>query len=391
MSGAEGKIRLRLPDHYNRSVDEGVWDELEKYIFTGFLTSSTVVAGRSFVFKTINPYELRNLEFMRPAKAPDADVRSKFRSAFIAYSVLMVDGVNTLFERPRHINRLVRAINKIPTAVQEEIIRNLSVLNERASRLHPLVEVYAYENRSRFRWMQIDNTQVHSPISTGIPGTDELGMNVAQQTWTALNRLIDRREVMEREWSNAKFIGSCFAGKAIRSVDEKDKSRLERERTDREELKMKLLHSYLNREALGKEPEETIELPDGRTATVVRGNAADGKWRADSAEELREQLERALSGELDHHDRIIEAQQKKLHERALRMEAEQNRVFQTPRVPGGPKEAGSMVLGGKDAADAYIKRMEDLAEAQRRKRLQVTLDQENSDKAANDEDTPVGG
>lgn len=378
------KVRIKVSENYRRTVDEGVWDELEKYIFTGFLTAPTVIAKRTFVFKTINPYELRNLEFMRPTRASDSDVRSQFRAAFIAYSVFMVDSVNTLFERPRHINRLIKTIGRLQPAMQEEIIRNLATLNERASRLHPLVEVYAYENRSRFKWMQIDNTQIHSPMATGIPGTDELGMNTSQQTWTAMNRLIDRRESMEREWSNAKFIGSCFAGKGIRSIDEKDKSRLERERIDREELKMKLLYRYLNRTTEGEDPEDTIELPDGRKAVVVRGNAQDGKWRADSAEELAEQLEKALSGEKDHHDRVIEAQQVRLNQRARALEADQNKIFQIPRGVGAPTETGSMVLGGKDAADAYLKRMQDLADIQRQKRLQVVIDQESSDKPDGD-------
>ena len=376
------KIRIKVPENYNRAVDESVWEELEKYVFTGFLTAPTIIAKKTFVFKTINPYELRNLEYMRPARASSDDVRSQFRSAFIAYSIFMVDGVNTLYERPKHINRLIKAISKLQAHIQDEIVRNLSVLNERASRLHPLVEVYAYENRSRFRWMQMNGAQVHAPSVTGIPGTDELGMNVSQQTWTAINALIDRREVMEREWSNAKFIGSCFAGKGVRSIDERDKARLEKERVDREDLKMKVLYRYLNRVSQSEDPEQTIELPDGRRAVVVRGNAQDGKWRADSAEELADQLSNALSGELDHHDRVIEAQQKKLVERARALEAEQHRVFQMPRAAGvtAPTPGtGSVVLGGKEAAEAYIKRMQDLAEIQRQKRLQIRLDQENSD------------
>lgn len=350
------KVKIEVPEAY-KQLHEGVWEELEKYLFTGFLVNPASVSDHSFVFKSLNHYEVKNIEFMKPAKSAPADAKSHFRNCFIAYSVFMVDGVNVLFERQRNINRLIKIISKIPPPVQEKIVAHLASLNARAHRLYPLTEVYVHENRSRYRWMQVQNIPVHAALATGIAGTDELGMNYSQQTWIALNRVLDRRDEMERDWSNAKFIGSCFAGKGVRAVDDRDRARLERERVEQEDKKMRVLHAYLNRLPTGEDPPQVTQLPDGRTATVVK------KFAADSVEELADQLSAALSGEKDHHDVVVERRIKQLRDRARAIETTRNRIYSMPVAPGAAMAAqgalgGSRVLGGKKEADAYIARIE---------------------------------
>jgi hypothetical protein len=369
------RIKIRVPEYY-KGTDSAVWEELEKYLFEGFLVSSAHILGRTYVFKTLNFAELRNIEFLKPMKSSPPEIRGSFRAAFIAHSVFMVDGMNALFERPRHINRLMRVISKMDGAIQEKIINNLAAINERASRLYPLVEVYVHENRSRFKWLTLQSIPIHSPIATGISGTDEIGMNYCQQTWTALNRMLDHREEMERDWTNAKFTGSCFSGKGVRQIDERDKARRETERTDREDLKIKILYRYLNRNAGPDDgPEHTVELPDGRKATVVK------KFQAMSAEELAVQLESALAGEKDYHDLAVENKEKQLRARAHELEQYKHQLYSPPiYIPPGAQltggaSGGTRVMGGKAEVDAYLARMEALKFENRQKTTeQMSLD-----------------
>jgi hypothetical protein len=369
----ERRIKIVVPDIY-RKVDEDVWFELETYIYQGFLTATSTILGKTFVFKSMNALEVRNVNFMRPTRGVSPDGANSFNAIFIAYSVFMVDGTNTLYERPRHINRLVKAIGKLPPNIQTKIIDNLAALNQRATRLFPLAEPYCHENRSRYRWLQISDIPVHSPMATGIPGTDELGMNQCQQMWTAVNRVLDRRDEMEREWQNAKFVGSCMAGKGIRSIDEKDRMRHEKERIEREDLKMKVLYAYLNRRVGAPEPKNRVQLPDGRWAEVVEGPQPDGKFRAETAEELAEQLEKALAGEKDYHDLVVEAKEKELRSRAREIQAAQKSFFyRPPALPNsgtqtaigiGDQNGGTRVMGGKAEVDAYLERMKQLQNEQ---------------------------
>jgi hypothetical protein len=357
--GASGarRVQIKVPESYKK-VDEEVWEDLEEYLYVGFLTSPSHFLDKTFVFKTINHFELRNLEYLRPMRASPPEVRATFRASFIAHSVMMIDGVNALYERPKHIRKLVQIVSRIPPGLQDKIVENLGFLNARATRLHPLTEAYVHENRSRYKWMQLQSSSIHSPLSTGMAGTDELGMNYCQMTWTALNRFLDKKEDMEREWANAKFIGSCFNGKGVRSIDEKDRGRREKERQELEDLKMKVLYRYLNRIA-GKDedPPAKVKLPDGRMATV------DRKHQADSVEELAEELSAALSGEKDHHDLVVEARDMQLRQRARQMEQHRMHLFSTPAILDSSERThvstggSSRILGNKAQADAYLVRM----------------------------------
>jgi len=263
------KIRIEVPEAFKK-VNEEVWEELENYLFTGFLSSSASILKETFIFKTLNHTEIRNIEFMKPFRSSVPEAKDRFRTAFIAHSVFMIDGENFLHDRPRHFRKLMKLISRIPTNLQQKIINNLASLNSKASRLYPLTEVYVHENRSRFKWMQYSNLAINSQSVTGIPGTDEIGISHCQSAWVAMNKIIDRRDQIERDWGNAKFIGSCFAGKGVRSIDERDKTRLERERQELDDLKIKVLYNYLNKTEGQKDAPQITVLPDGRRVVVEK-------------------------------------------------------------------------------------------------------------------------
>lgn len=375
------RVRITVPDYY-KSVSDEVWVDLEQYLFTGFLTSPAEVLGKTFVFKSLNHVEVGALSYLRPAGGSAMELQSSFRSSFIAHSVFIVDGENALYRRPAHIRKLVRLFSKLSSDVQAKIVETLRILNEKAARLHPLTEVYVHENRSRYKWLQLASIPVHSPLATGIAGTDELGMNYCQQTWTALNRLLDERETVEREWTNAKFVGSCFAGKGVRAIDERDRSRRERERVEREDRKMEVLYMYLNRQGPGDTNKPaTVTLPDGRLASVTK------KFQADSVEELADQLSAALSGEKDHHDLVVERRMSQIRKVRDRMESERYAMYRGSTLKDGsfdstsvPLHGPSRVLGGRAEADAQLRRMKAVRDAflaeQARK---VPADLESSD------------
>ena len=102
--------------------------------------------------------------------------------------------------------------------------------------------------------------------------------------------------------------------------------------------------------------ESTVSLPDGRRAVV------EGRFKAESVEELADQLSSALSGEKDHHDKVVEEHFRKAKAEQETL-AKQNRQFAAmPRnllESGEPATGGARVLN-KGEADAYVKRMQAL-------------------------------
>lgn len=374
MSGGT-KVEIKVPEIY-RQIDGHVWDELETYLYRSFLTAHAHIAGCDFVFKTLNHHEVSNLEFHRPSAGSAENVQTRYRATLIAYSTFMLDGENVLVDRAGAIRKLINILEKMDVVSLQKIVDNLSQLNKKATYLSPLTEVYVNENRSRFKWFHSTSTPVNSPALTGIQGTDIIGMNHCQQTWTTLNNLQDIREGIERDWNNSKFIGSCFNGKGVKPIEEKDRGRREKERQDADELKVKVLYRYLNRNSKGEpiDPDETMTLPDGRKVIV------DSRTVAQTTDELAAQLSASLSGEKDAHDIIIEKALKQLEERRETVESNKLNFYRAhPLEPDN--DQGSFVLpGGKEEADARFHRMRRLQMEQSKKmfeQIQPDMDDRN--------------
>lgn len=351
------KIEIKLPD-YLKPGDQEVWNELETYLYVGFLTSNATIYKKGFIFKTVNLSEIQQINWMRTSMG-SADVSSLMSKAiFVAFSILYMEGNNILINRDQEITRIVKTILKFNPAVLDKIVEDLNYLNRKALRLHPLVEVYCYESRSRFKWFQSKKSPIHHSINTGLPGTENIGVNQCQQTWTALNHVIDKKEEIEREWSNAKFIGGCMAGKGIRSVDEKDRARLDREKQEREDKKLEVLRDYLSNSTGSKPGPILRRLPNGQLTEIV------GKYSAESREELADQLSAAMSGDKDIHDLIVEQHTEKLRKAAQEIESDKRRLLVSPGMSIGNSE-GSRILGEKKNADALIDRLRMLKESNR--------------------------
>ncbi len=351
---ASSKIKIEIPKSKGPPPD--IWEDLESYLFTGFLYSHSIIGEWTYVFKTLNHNEIRLIEFMRPYNKSSEKSRSLFRSSFIAYSIFMINGKNILFDRENHIDKLINVINRIPAKIQNKIVENLSYLNNKSNRLFPLVEIYVHESRSRYKWFQFKNMPINSPSVTGINGSENLGCNYAQLTWSALNRIEDRREEAEKDWSNAKFIGSCFAGKGVRSVDERDKARANTEKQKLEDLKLRVLRDYLNGkgESVPEDMDEIISLPDGRRAKVV------SKKSSESAEELAEELSNSLNGQKDEHDLIVERHMEKMRVRAMEIDDNVRQMHVSPSINDNKDDSRIIVIGSEKEARDYVNRMTEL-------------------------------
>ncbi|HED36967.1 MAG TPA: hypothetical protein ENI76_01775, partial [Ignavibacteria bacterium] len=83
---SKDRVQIDIPDLY-KSVSEEVWVDLEQYLFTGFLTSSASILGKSFVFKSLNHVEIDYISYLRPSKKSAIELQAAFSASFIAHSV----------------------------------------------------------------------------------------------------------------------------------------------------------------------------------------------------------------------------------------------------------------------------------------------------------------
>jgi hypothetical protein len=241
----------------------------------------------------------------------DKGMSYKHWDTLLAYNVFMIEGQNVLVDRERYVPKIVDTFNQMDLKPKQRIIRQMSEINRRANNAVLLTECYATESYSRYRWAQLNGIDLCSPTSTGIPGTERLGMNWAQLAWRAINYYYDMHEANERDWENAKFIGSCMAGKGLQKIYNQDNDRRQKEKEERFARKDKILRQVL----LGEKQEETIKQLQG--ATLVG---------AHTVEELASQLQSDLRGERDYHDQVIQAHEDSIR-RNVQSRQEQIRQF----------------------------------------------------------------
>ena len=274
----------------------------------------------------------------------------KMWDTLLAYNVFMVDGQNVLVERERLLPKLIAMFNDMEPKAKQLLIRHMSEINRRANNAVTLSECYAMEVYSRYRWLQLRGLDLCQPTVTGVPGTERLGMNWAQLTWRVLNSLDDRHEETEREWENAKFVGSCFAGKGIQKIYDQDNDRRRKEKDDKLARKDKILRQVL----LGEKP---IEKHKQLAGAVLTGPT--------SVEELATQLEKDLRGEKDWHDRVIEEHEQRIKENI------QGRQEQVRELSQRHEEEffGKRVVGGTDFTGLSAAEVQE--RMQRRKQLEA--------------------
>lgn len=312
-------------------VNPEIYKDVEPFLFRGFLSQAAQINEVEFVFKTLNHHEH---ELIRLTGGYDekGSPSPRFWAKFIAYSVLMIDGINILPDRGYWIPKLSRQFEDLPVAVKTKVIRYLSEINRRAKNAVTLTECYALEKYSRYRWFQLQGLDMTSTALTGISGTEQLGMNWGQLIWRALNKIDDIRDGLEQSWEHAKFIGSCSAGKGIQKVYHQDSERRKKERDEQLSRKDAVLRHVLLGEPLHE-----------------RGTQHSGAvWvTAKTVEELAEQLQSDLRGEKDWHDAVVDNYENKTRDAQKEREDQVRELSRQREVEfGGKALVGTTDMSG---------------------------------------------
>jgi hypothetical protein len=294
-------------------VDPRIYRNVESLIFNGFLELPATINGVPFVFKSINHKEFQYIQW-RSGPVGNATGKSidRYYRSFMAYGVFMVDGQNILSDRDTWIPELEAMFTALPPGAKAKIIQYLSEVNQKSSDAVLLTEAYQIEAYSRYRWNQFKGLDLMSTSCTGIPGTQALGLNFAQLAWRALNQYEDMKDVAEREWDNAKFIGSCFAGKEIRKIYNQDKDRRVKEREEKVKRRDKVIRQVVLRES----PEEA-EVQGRYVMKVAR-----------TADELATQLQNSLRGERDWHDEVVAREEARRKEQILERQQKLRNLYE---------------------------------------------------------------
>ena len=279
------------------------YEDVESMLFKGFLTLPAVINGVPFIFKTINQHEHQLID-LRVLSKPEEETQEERMAYYIAYSVLFCNQVNVLEGRDEYILHLADSFSCVPVQVCTLILQALNRLNGRARKAIKKIEAYSYGIESKQNWFAYRGKLLGNASITGLSGTGSLGLNSHQKLWIFHNSKEDLQNQYDRDFSIAKFVVSPHANKSIKKLNAKEQAKSKQERKRRQEL-------YFS-EGNDTIPEEgEIRVSD------------------ESVSDLLSQMKRAVKGQKDFHDKVIEEHERKVieqhrmeHEKRLRQREE---------------------------------------------------------------------
>lgn len=278
------------------------YQTLSDLIYKGFLATSIKMAGEFFVFKTINEKEYDLIKLYTGHPDDDSYV-NRFNLNFMIFSLLSINGVNILDKRDREFESIYNLFCNMPNILRNRILTELNLLRTTSYESMQFLEGFSYTEQSRRKWRIIGDKFPNCEEITGIPGTNKIGLNICQESWMIVNRMLDDEEKYNHDFSLAILIASASNPKGARGIRARHDATIQRTSDRRKRIA---------REGSIKKTQWT---PTGWAAPV------------DTAEELVEELMRQMQGKKDRHDLFIED-----HLRKIREEAEKQAVQAEERI-----------------------------------------------------------
>lgn len=268
---------------------------LTELISKGFLTTEIDLSGKIFVFKTATEKEF---EYARMLSGhPDRkDYNSRFNVYFMCLSLLAVDGYNVLAHRNEDMSVLLGFFKSLPDKIFSNLFEGITDIRNVSYEVIKFLEGYCYTNKSRKLWKTLAGKFPNSDEVTGVPGTSLMGLNIHQEIWLSINRMLDDEEEYNKQFSLALLVASATNPKGTRRIR-------------------------------GQHDTNVKNMEDKRSELALKGFIDVAQWSpkgwaapTDTLEGLVAELERQMEGKKDRHDLFIEGYMKSMREKAEKRE-----------------------------------------------------------------------
>ena len=259
------------------------YEDVESLIQVGFLSHTFRAHGITFVLRSLGPGDL----FLLHTRSRDEVLGAAWQFWMIATSIWMVNGINLLTESHAPV-RMYEAIQNLPRPTREILFSLAMGLYVRQTQALNAVEAYSYENVSRFRWKGYNG---HAPgLHTGVPGAESLGLNYAQQMWTAFNDMEDKRTQDQSLWDGFKLVASSMAPKGVQKIEQKEEQMKQAEKERRQAVRDRFYYICMG-----------VLMPDGKAKDDLSPYITFSK----TPEELAEEMHNWVTGKEDQHDKVV--------------------------------------------------------------------------------------
>lgn len=285
---------------------EKAYKNIEDIITYGFLYRGIRYNNNTIILKTITDKEYRLLPFYASYESVDTIL---YR---LAFSTFMINGHNVLDDRNEAIPELFNFYNGLSTVSLNNLLENSNkVYNEYLESLE-FLEGFCYTDRSRVLWKILSSKDVVSSGSYyGIQGSENLGLNTAQESWIVINKQLDAEDDYNTQFRLSLMVASSFSGKGAQKIE----NSYDAHRKELDELRADIAKYGHNTNRVREQQREN----NGWTKAPK------------SREDLVRELNREMSGEKDKHDIYIDMwikQQRDKAEEVKRKVREKQYAFQ---------------------------------------------------------------
>jgi len=239
---------------------------IEALLFRGFLVDVKKLGNLRIVFKSLNQHEHSLIQILTSTELEKLLYT-------LAYSVFLFGSINVLKgNREENIETLVQVFSKL----NKDLITRLTDLSFmsylESSAIEDLSE-YSQTDSSKIKYLEYKatNLPLNHPTLTGIPGTENLGLNLYQSQWLVLMEARLKREQQEEIYEWVKFLGAFINPEAVKKLNQIDKQ---------QEILEQDIGFEIEDEYLLKKPIKTTQ-------------------------DLIDEVEKSIKGEMDIHDKII--------------------------------------------------------------------------------------
>lgn len=275
-------------------LGENPYKDLEEILFTGFLTHPTLLGASKIpvLFKSLTEFETKQLD----TKYFHIQDHSEKQNYYAAYSILQLNTLNVLPDRTEIFDELVQLVKDWPAHYFIEFYNILDSFHERRQKALDLLDTYVYTDTSRNYWFIYKNHLLNDPSITGWSGTEKLPLGSIHRRWVGLNLREDEHIDYMKHNDVARFIATAFHPTGMKKINE-EALKERHEEVNRRRQAMELVSS-------GSIEEKPVDMGDPANM--------DGR-------QLAGLLDHMLSGELDDHDRMVAAHEKRIRKQYLEM------------------------------------------------------------------------
>lgn len=298
----------------------------------GFLSTSLRIGRLTLGLRSLSSNDIHLLR--HAAKEGGSD----WPFYLAASSIWMIDGLCLLESHPYSFRVAYDAMKASHTELVRAIFSQALAFFNRMRVCNRVIEAFFYEDESRRLWNATNKGAILPTTYAGIPGVERLGLNSFQSAWIQWNRAEDDRENDDYSWSLTKVLVSVQSNKSAKKLDAKDKSRIENERTRRQQVMDRAFYTWK-----GVLDEEGRDVRDPRL-TIHQPR---------TPQELAEEMRRWVAGEKDLHDLVVDDYVERIRREMIQREAEKQRKLEEAKARAALEEE---VLGvQKPAVVAYTR------------------------------------